>query len=63
MEALQILKYQLKQDHLNFMEGLVLEEVDYTINGPLTANALQELEACGEAGVEELCDLLHNAEM
>jgi hypothetical protein len=62
MEALQILKYQLKQEHLNFVDELTSNEADYTIDSPVTTNAIRELEARGERGIIELHDLIYNAE-
>ncbi|TFK78760.1 hypothetical protein K466DRAFT_473198, partial [Polyporus arcularius HHB13444] len=43
MEALQCLKFYYKQSRLNLTADLVAREEDYTIEGPLTDNAVKEL--------------------
>jgi hypothetical protein len=59
LEALQILKFIYKQDRLNFTVDLVADERDYTISGPVTPRAVDELMAAGKFG--ELDELLANA--
>ena len=59
LEALQILKFSYKQDQLNFTGShLVAEEVDYTISGPVSRNAIDELMAAGK--LDELAQPLAN---
>jgi len=58
LEALQILKFTYKQDRLNFTEDLVTDERDYTIFGPVTPRAVDELVAAGK--LPELDKLLAN---
>ena len=55
MEALQVLKYRYKHERLDFTADLIAREEDYTVNGPLTLRAVQELLASGR--FEELDDL------
>jgi hypothetical protein len=52
-----ILKFYYKQDWLNFMSHLVAEE-DYTISGPVSKNAIDELVAAGK--LDKLAQLLTN---
>ncbi|KAG2365911.1 hypothetical protein BDR07DRAFT_1275833 [Suillus spraguei] len=59
LEALQVLKFIYKQDRLNFTEDLVADERDYTISGPVTSRAVDELMAAGN--LCELDKLLQNA--
>jgi len=59
LEALQILKFTYKQDRLNFTEDLVADEWDYTISGPVTPRAVDELVTAGK--LPELDELLANA--
>ncbi len=58
MEALQCLKFYYKQSRLNLTADLVACEEDYTIEGPLTDNALRELLAHNK--LHELDELLRN---
>ncbi|OJT05329.1 hypothetical protein TRAPUB_3770 [Trametes pubescens] len=58
LSELQILKYAYKQDRLSFTSRLVAEERDYTLEGHITDNAVQELLAAGRFC--ELEDLLSN---
>ncbi len=58
MEALQCLKYYYKQARLNLTAGLVACEEDYTIEGSVTDDAIQELLAHNK--LQELEDLLRN---
>lgn len=58
-EALQVLKFSYKQQRLNFTSWLVDKEEDYTIDGPVTQFAIQQL--VKEGRVEELDDLLRNS--
>ncbi|KAG1895161.1 uncharacterized protein F5891DRAFT_897741, partial [Suillus fuscotomentosus] len=58
LEALQILKFTYKQDRLNFTSHLVAEEEDYTISGPVSRNAIDELMAAGK--LDEIAQLLAN---
>ena len=59
MEALQVLKFSFKQDRLTFTDDLLTAENDYTIAGPVTARAIQELILTGN--IDELDELLSNA--
>ncbi|KAG1906747.1 uncharacterized protein F5891DRAFT_892612, partial [Suillus fuscotomentosus] len=59
LEALQVLKFTYKQDRLNFTEDLVANEQDYTISGPVTSRAVDELMATGN--LRELDQFLANA--
>jgi len=45
---------------MNFMEAFLADEADYTIDGKLTANAIEELLKCGN--IEELEALLRDAQ-
>ena len=56
LEALQVLKFIYKQDRLDFMEDLVADERDYTISGPVTPRAVDELMDAGN--LRELDELL-----
>ena len=59
LEALRILKFTTyKPDRLNFTEDLVTDERDYTIFGPVTPRAVDELVAAGK--LPELDKLLAN---
>ena len=58
LEALQILKFTYRQDRLNFTKDLVTDERDYTIFGPVTPRAVDELVAAGK--LPELDKLLAN---
>jgi hypothetical protein len=60
VEALQVIKYSVKQRRLTFMDHYIAKPDDYTIEGPLTAYAIQELTE-GNRG-EELSELLVNAQ-
>jgi hypothetical protein len=59
IETLQILKFTYKQVRLNFTEDFVADERDYTISGPVTPRAVDELVAAGK--LPELDELLVNA--
>ncbi|TFY65471.1 hypothetical protein EVJ58_g1962 [Rhodofomes roseus] len=59
MEALQILKYFYKQERLNFASQLLAREDDYTIEGPITEAAMDELLRTGQYEVLE--DLIRNS--
>lgn len=59
MEALQILKYYYKQELLCFSSQLLAREEDYTIEGPVTEAAVDELLKTGQIHVLE--DLLRNS--
>ena len=59
MEALQILKYYYKQELLCFSSQLLAHEEDYTIEGPVTEAAVDELLKTGQIHVLE--DLLRNS--
>ena len=60
LEVLQIIKYGRKQDRLDFMDGILANEEDYTIDGNLTARAIEELIQLGR--IDELKELLESAE-
>ena len=60
LEALQTRKFMVKQRRMDFMEGFLADEVDYTIDGKLTANAIEELLKCGN--IDELEALLRDAQ-
>jgi hypothetical protein len=60
LEALQTRKFMVKQRRMDFMEGFLADEADYTIDGKLTANAIEELLKCGN--IEELEALLRDAQ-
>ncbi|CDO78277.1 hypothetical protein BN946_scf184660.g4 [Trametes cinnabarina] len=59
MEALQGLKYHVKQSRLNLSAHLVAKEEDYLIEGPVTLAAMKELLAHNK--LQELEDLLRNS--
>jgi hypothetical protein len=59
MEALQILKLLCKQERLSFTGDLVAQEMDYVIEGQITARAIDELMAAGK--YSELKELLSNS--
>ena len=59
MEVLQILKFALRKDRLNFTGDLLAQEEDYNIEGPLTQRAVKEL--IGEGKFTELDELVLNA--
>lgn len=61
IEALQVLKFSIKQQRISFMDHELAKAEDYALEGPLTEYALQELMATGQT--EELQDLLENTEM
>ena len=57
MEALQVLKYRYKQERLNFTGHLVAREEDYSVGGPVTEAAIEELSTAGRyLELEELFD-------
>ncbi|KAG2139326.1 hypothetical protein DEU56DRAFT_735753 [Suillus clintonianus] len=59
LEALlQVLKFSYKQDRLNFTSHLIAEEVDHSISGPVSRNAIDELMAADK--LDELAQLLAN---
>ncbi len=43
LEALQVLKFDIKHDGLDFIDGLLAKPEDYSIAGPLTEPAFDEL--------------------
>ena len=49
----------MKQRHLNFMDGFIAREEDYTIDGEVTPYAIEELLRLGKT--TELFNLLQNA--
>jgi len=59
LEALQILKFALRKDRLNFTGDFLAREEDYCIKGPLTQRAVEEL--IGEGKFMELDQLVLNA--
>ena len=59
MEALQILKYYYKQELLCFSSQLLAHEEDYTIEGPVTEAAVDELLKTSQIHVLE--DLLRDS--
>lgn len=59
LEALQVLKYSYRSERLSFVEDLIAKEADYTIAGPLTETAIDELMAAGK--YQELNQLIINA--
>ncbi|KAI8975814.1 hypothetical protein BD414DRAFT_555614, partial [Trametes punicea] len=58
IEALQVLKYRYKHERLDLTADLLAREEDYTIDGPLTLDAVREFLANGR--IEELQDLAAN---
>jgi len=63
LEALQIQKFSLKQQYdvaFDFMEGFIIREEDYSIDGILTPFAIEEF--LSRSKLNELHDLLLNAE-
>jgi hypothetical protein len=58
LEALQVLKLVYKQDRLDFTADLMANKQDYTICGPVTPRAVDELMATGS--LRELDQLLIN---
>jgi hypothetical protein len=58
MEMLQVLKFTFKQDRLDFSEGWLAKEEDYTIEGKVSVAAIEELIKLGK--IEELDDLFCN---
>ncbi|KAF9524303.1 hypothetical protein CPB83DRAFT_774023, partial [Crepidotus variabilis] len=58
LEALQVLKFSIKNDRLNFVDNLLAKPEDYTISGPLTKAAIEELRTTSD--LEELEDLIRN---
>lgn len=59
MEALQILKFSIRQDRLCFTRDFVAKEEDYAISGPVTQRAMEELIHAGK--LDELQDLVRNS--
>ena len=57
LEALQVLKFSYKTQRLSFVEELA-KEADYSIAGPVTQQAIDELLKAGE--LDELEDLVKN---
>jgi hypothetical protein len=51
MEALQILKFTFKKQRLDFTIEPLAEEKDYSIEGPLTTFAFDELVANGHYNI------------
>jgi len=60
LEALQTRKFMVKHQRMDFMEGFLADEADYTMDGKLTANAIEELLKCGN--IDELEALLRDAQ-
>ena len=60
LEVLQVIKYARKQDRLDFMDGFLANEEDYTTDGSLTVWAIEELIQLGR--IDELRELLEIAE-
>jgi hypothetical protein len=58
VEMLQILKYRFKRKRLNFLSDELANEIDYTLEGPITVHAASELVATSQ--FEELKDLFRN---
>lgn len=64
MEALQILKSYWKSERMDFTDHWVAKDADYTIEGEVTKQAVEELLSRGtEAALEELRDLLDNIDV
>jgi len=61
LKVLQIIKYGRRQDRLDFMDGILANEEDYTIDGNLTARAVEELIQLGR--IDEIKQLLESAEL
>ncbi|KAF9526303.1 hypothetical protein CPB83DRAFT_908555 [Crepidotus variabilis] len=59
LEGLQILKFSIKNDRLNFVDNLIAKPENYTISGPLTQAAIEELKKTYD--LEELEGLLRNS--
>ncbi|KAH8084371.1 hypothetical protein BXZ70DRAFT_868027, partial [Cristinia sonorae] len=61
LEALQVLKFQLRQEHLTFTDELVAREEDYQIEivGGVSDHAIKELIAAQR--IDELKELIANA--
>lgn len=57
LEALQVLKYSYRSERLSFVEEMA-KEADYTISGPLTEAAIDELMEAGK--YQELAGLIRN---
>ncbi|KAH7902907.1 hypothetical protein BJ138DRAFT_1021381, partial [Hygrophoropsis aurantiaca] len=60
MEALQILKYAVTQERLNFMSDLVAVPEDYAISGPVSGRAVDE-QVMAAGKISELEELFKNA--
>ena len=61
LEALQVLKFELRQDRLSFTDDLLAREEDYCIAGAtVSARAIQELMAAGD--FDALEDLFRNTQ-
>lgn len=56
IEALQVLKYSTKQQRILYVGHGIARDQEYTLEGPLTEYAIQELIASNST--EELRDLL-----
>ncbi|PPR02251.1 hypothetical protein CVT24_011602 [Panaeolus cyanescens] len=61
LEVLQFRKFKLKQARLDFMDSYICKEEDYSIEGNLTRNAIEELLRLGPRGAEELAGLIQNS--
>jgi hypothetical protein len=59
MEALQVIKFSVKQDRFNFVPDLVAKEEEYSIDGPVSRRAVSELTATNS--FTELEGLFRNA--
>ncbi|TFY53942.1 hypothetical protein EVG20_g9907 [Dentipellis fragilis] len=58
VEVLQVLKYRLRHERLNFSDKLACED-DYTIEGPVTDHTVEELVKANR--LPELTELLRNS--
>ncbi|KAF8999987.1 hypothetical protein BDQ17DRAFT_1190532, partial [Cyathus striatus] len=59
-EALQVLKFYYKKQRLTFTDDIqIAKPEDYSISGPVTAYAVQEL--LKSDNIEELTELIRNA--
>ncbi|KAF5325874.1 hypothetical protein D9611_000970 [Ephemerocybe angulata] len=61
IEALQVLKYSIKQSRLNFTDHLVAKEEHYRLYGPVSDQTIEELVATDQ--LEELASLFDNSEL
>ncbi|KAF6743649.1 hypothetical protein DFP72DRAFT_114323 [Ephemerocybe angulata] len=61
IEALQVLKYSIKQGQLAFTDHLIAKEEDYRLYGPVSDQTIAEL--TGMDRIEELASLFNNSEL